>query len=80
MHADPVVAALNGGEDYELLFTAPPHRQADVAAAAAAAGVACTCIGTIDATPGLRWTDLHGRTHALVGHGFDHFAPPAPRG
>lgn len=72
--------ALAGGDDYELIFTAPPHRQADVAAAAAAAGVACTCIGTIDATPGLRWTDLHGRTHALAGHGFDHFALPSPRG
>ena len=30
MHADPVVAALNGGSDYELLFTVPLAMQEQV--------------------------------------------------
>ena len=66
--------ALAGGDDYELLFTAPPAADAQVLAAAAAAGVGVRCIGRIDAAAGLRLIDGHGRPLALVVRGFDHFA------
>ncbi len=31
LHADPVVAALNGGDDHELLFTVPVTLQSKIA-------------------------------------------------
>ncbi|NCT83137.1 MAG: thiamine-phosphate kinase [Comamonadaceae bacterium] len=59
---------LAGGDDYELLFTAPAGaRLPDV-------GVALTRIGRIEARPGLRVVDAAG---AAVEHGlrgYDHFA------
>ena len=58
---------LAGGDDYELVFTAPPGARMP------AAGVAVTRIGTIEAEPGLRVVDASG---AAVAHGlrsFDHF-------
>ncbi|WP_199873436.1 thiamine-phosphate kinase [Ideonella sp. A 288] len=63
---------LAGGDDYELLFTAPDD--AAVHAAARDAGVAATCIGRIEAAPGLRVVDGAGRTVPLPWRGFDHFA------
>jgi thiamine-monophosphate kinase len=63
---------LAGGDDYELLFTAPADAAERVHAAATAAGVAATCIGRIDAEPGLRVKDAAGRD-LPVGRGFDHF-------
>jgi thiamine-monophosphate kinase len=62
--------ALAGGDDYELLFTAPPERHRDVLAAGAAIGV--TCIGTIRPTGGLVVVDGHGRP-VDTGAAFDHF-------
>lgn len=60
---------LAGGDDYELVFTAPAGaRLPDV-------GVALTRIGTIEAEPGLRVVDARGTG---VEHGlrsFDHFKP-----
>jgi thiamine-monophosphate kinase len=65
---------LAGGDDYELLFTAAPSVQAAVAAAAASAGCAVTCIGRIEpATSGLRVEDRNGRSVDAVSAGFDHF-------
>ncbi|MFN3303168.1 MAG: thiamine-phosphate kinase [Roseateles sp.] len=59
---------LAGGDDYELVFTAPP------AARLPDLGVPLTRIGVIEAQPGLRVVDARG---AAVAHGlrsFDHFA------
>ena len=66
---------LAGGDDYELLFTAPPGGAAAVRAAGAACGVAVTRCGLITAERGLHVVDDAGRTieHGL--HSFDHFKP-----
>jgi thiamine-monophosphate kinase len=66
---------LAGGDDYELLFTAPLARDDAVRAAAAKAGVAVTPIGRIEAAPGLRIVDRDGRAVAVRVGGFDHFKP-----
>lgn len=65
---------LAGGDDYELLFTAPRGQRDAVLAAARQAGVAVTRCGTIDAAPGLRLVDGRGRTLPPRWQGFDHFA------
>ena len=65
---------LAGGDDYELLFTAPAASTAAVQAAAQAAGVAVTRIGQIDAGSGLRLVDAAGQTVTQLARGFDHFA------
>jgi thiamine-monophosphate kinase len=64
---------LAGGDDYELLFTAPAAREAEVRAAAAGAGCAATRIGRIDATPGARIVDRAGQAVANTFASFDHF-------
>jgi thiamine-monophosphate kinase len=64
---------LAGGDDYELLFTAPGARQREVSVAAERAGVVATRIGRIDAAPGLRLVDGHGTPLRQRFAGFDHF-------
>jgi len=65
---------LAGGDDYELLFTAPPAHDAQVRAAAARAGVAVTLIGHLRAEPGLVLLDAQGQALPYTERGFDHFA------
>ena len=67
--------ALQGGDDYELLFTAPAQGRAAVEAAAGAAGVAVTRIGEIMATGGLVLLDAAGRSMDTAPRAFDHFRP-----
>ena len=62
-----------GGDDYELCFTAPAARRAEVMAAAAAAATPVTRVGTIDDAPGLRLVDGHGAPLDLSLSGWDHF-------
>jgi thiamine-monophosphate kinase len=64
---------LAGGDDYELLFTAPPSRAGAVQAAARQAATPVTRIGRMVDGQGLRLIDAHG---AAVPHqfgSFDHF-------
>ena len=67
---------LAGGDDYELLFTAPAAASAAVLAAAAASATPVACIGTIEAAAGLRLHDGAGRPlDPAAFAGFDHFRP-----
>ncbi|MDO8286969.1 MAG: thiamine-phosphate kinase [Rhodoferax sp.] len=64
---------LAGGDDYELVFTAPPAQRAAVQAASLASDTPVTRIGQIDAAPGLRLVDGHGAPVANNFTSFDHF-------
>ena len=64
---------LTGGDDYELLFTAPASRQGEVEAASRAAGVAVTAIGRMVAAGGVRAIDAEGDEIALESAGYQHF-------
>ena len=64
---------LAGGDDYELIFSAPEHARVAVQAAATSAGVPVTRIGRIEASLGLRLVDGAGRKVVDVFGSFDHF-------
>jgi len=62
-----------GGDDYELVFTAPAAQRDAVAAAGRAGATPVTRIGTIEAEPGLRMVDAQGRVRDAAYASFDHF-------
>lgn len=70
--------ALAGGDDYELLFSAPPDADAQVLAAAASAGTAVRRIGRLTHAPGVQVLDAAGQAMPTPWAGFDHFLAPAP--
>ncbi|MBC7436278.1 MAG: thiamine-phosphate kinase [Bdellovibrionales bacterium] len=65
---------LAGGDDYELVFTAPVAARDAVLAASGEASTPVTRIGTVQPEAGLRLLDARGRalTHRFAS--FDHFA------
>jgi len=65
---------LAGGDDYELLFTAPPARREAVQAAGRQAGVAVTRCGAVESGSALRIVDAAGQPLPSHWHGYDHFA------
>jgi thiamine-monophosphate kinase len=66
---------LAGGDDYELVFTAPVPARAKILAAGRKAGVRVTRVGSIlSGRPGVRVSDARGRAVAAPRAGFDHFA------
>jgi thiamine-monophosphate kinase len=62
---DPLLLALTGGEDYELIFSAPESSDADALG---------TKIGEITRSPGVRVVDETGETIELDQTGFRHFS------
>lgn len=69
-----LACVLAGGDDYELVFTAPPAARAAVQVAAQASQTPVTRIGRIEAEPGLRLVDAQGQPLAQRYASFDHFA------
>jgi thiamine-monophosphate kinase len=66
--------ALGGGDDYELLFTAPPERRAVILALSADIGLPLTRIGrTLPGAPVVSVLDEAGRPVPVRAGGFDHF-------
>lgn len=72
--------ALRGGEDYELLFAAPPAAFRAIEEAAARQGATVGEIGALlpagDA-PEIALIDLDGNARRVRAGAFDHFSPPA---
>jgi thiamine-monophosphate kinase len=64
---------LAGGDDYELVFTAPPAQAQAVQAAAQRAGTPVTRIGRIESERALVLLDAHGQRVAHTFGSFDHF-------
>jgi thiamine-monophosphate kinase len=69
-----IEAIVAAGDDYEVLCTIPENRFDAFARAAAAVGVAATCIGTVTAGKSVpRFLDAEGRAIALKRLSYSHF-------
>jgi thiamine-monophosphate kinase len=71
---------LAGGDDYELLFTAPPHLRNDIAALSAELSLPLTAIGMVLPRQGpgedaqITVRDAAGRSVPVARRGYDHFS------
>jgi thiamine-monophosphate kinase len=65
--------AFTGGDDYELLFTAPAHAEPALARIAAELDLPLTRLGEIRAEPGLVVLDESGRPLPIDAGGYRHF-------
>lgn len=73
--AEALDALLRGGDDYELLFAAPPGKRDRVLACAAESSLAVHRIGTLTSPAlGLVMVDDDGAEVGLAPRAFDHFA------
>lgn len=66
-------AILAGGDDYELVFTAPASAAREIVAISGRVGVAATRVGRIIGASGVQVRDASGKMIALAQEGFDHF-------
>ena len=74
---DPMDIALQGGEDYELLFTVDPRHRKKLEQLSGQVDCRLTCIGIIKPSPyGLRIKDHSGSVRRLPMLSYQHFTPP----
>lgn len=66
--------ALAGGDDYELLFTAPPENRSAIEALAERLGLPLSRIGSVVSGAGVRVLDAGGRPVTIDRKSHDHFA------
>ncbi len=66
--------ALSGGDDYELCFTIPAEKKAQLEQLFTQQGWPCSCIGMIESQSGLRCFHSDGRQYLPDSKGYDHFA------
>lgn len=71
--AGALTVALTGGDDYELLFTAPAGRAAEIGALAAELDLPLTRIGVMHAGEGVVVRDADGAAMTLDARGWKHF-------
>jgi thiamine-monophosphate kinase len=64
---------LSGGDDYAVLFTTAPGREADVLEWAGRNGLALARIGQMTSQPGLVLESEDGRLRGLAPGGWEHF-------
>jgi thiamine-monophosphate kinase len=69
-----LTCVLSGGDDYELVFCAPPLAFESVLAASLACGTPITKIGRITLEPALVLLDAQGQAVQSNFRSFDHFA------
>lgn len=67
------LCTLAGGDDYELLFTAPASQRAMILAAARKCNLAVTVIGSIEERLGMHLFDARGQRVTNTYQSFDHF-------
>lgn len=70
---DPFLLPLAGGEDYELLFTAPPAQQDAVGTLLGRLGTRVSAIGEVTAALGLRVIAADGSDYRVAATGYNHF-------
>ena len=69
---NPLRMAINGGEEYELLFTCPSEKQSQIPALSKSFGVSITAIGKIIADKGLQLDHGDGTKEMLEPLGYQH--------
>lgn len=68
-----IVACLSGGDDYELLFTAPASASSRLASVAAAVGVPLTRVGVVVPGKAVKALDGRGKALEISRAGYTHF-------